>query len=199
MASTGPPLLTSVRRDRRGRVALEVDGRPWRTVPAEVVVGCGLAPGTKLDRPLLRRLRRDLRRLEAVDVAAKALAHRDLSARRLRDRLETRGIRAPAADRAVAALASAGLLDDTRLAHARARSLAERGWGDAAISERLEREGLPETLVRAGLAEIEPERERAVAASAGARDARAAWRLLARRGFAPESIEDALGVLDEGA
>ena len=180
-------------------MALEVDGRPWRTVPAEVAVGCGLAPGTELDRPLLRRLRRDLRRQEALDTAAKALARRDLSARRLRERLEIRGIRAPAADRAVAALASAGLVDDERLARARARSLVERGWGDAAISDRLEREGLPAPLVRTALAELEPERERAIATAAAAQDARVAWRLLARRGYASESIEDAIGVLDEGA
>jgi regulatory protein len=199
VAAAGRPLLTGVRRARPGRVALEVDGRPWRTVPDEVAVGCGLAPGTELDRPLLRRLRRELRRAEALDAAAKALARRDHSARRLRERLERRGIRMPAAEGAVAALAGVGIVDDARLARARARSLAARGWGDAAVADRLEREGLPADLVREALAELEPEAVRAAAVAAGASDRRAAWRLLARRGFATESAEDALGPLDEGA
>ena len=40
---------------------LEVDGRPWRTVPDRVVVRCGLAADVELTRPLLRHLRAELR------------------------------------------------------------------------------------------------------------------------------------------
>ena len=50
---------------------------------------------------------------------------------------------------------------------------------------------------RAALSELLPEPERAAALAAGSPDPRAAWRLLARRGFSSDSIEHAVGVLDE--
>ncbi|HEU4449611.1 MAG TPA: RecX family transcriptional regulator [Gaiellaceae bacterium] len=187
------PTLTAVRRARPGRVALEVDGRRWRTVPDAVVAACGLAPGVTLERPLLRALRRELRRAEALEAAARTLARRDLSERRLRERLAARGVRPPAAERAVTALTSAGLVDDARLARSRVRALADRGWGDEAIAARLEGEGFGRELLPPALAELAPEAERARALAAGARDRTRAWRLLARRGFAPESVEAALG------
>jgi SOS response regulatory protein OraA/RecX len=193
-----PPTLTAVRRQRPGRVALEVDGRPWRVVPNDVVARCGLAPGVELERPLLRELRRELRRAEALGAATRTLARRDLSARRLRERLDARGVRAPAAEAALATLESAGVVDDARLARSRARSLAERGWGDGPVAARLEQEGFDPELVRAAVSDLAQEHERAAALAAGLPDRKAAWRLLARRGFSPDSIEHAVGVLDEG-
>jgi regulatory protein len=196
-AGARAPTLTAVRRERPGRVALEVDGSAWRVVPDDVVVRCGLAPGLPLERPLLRRLRRELRRAEALGAATRTLARRDLSSRRLRERLEARGVRAQAAEEALAVLESAGVVDDARLARSRAAALAERGWGDAAVAARLTRDGIGDEAARAALAELPPEPERARALAAGAADRRAAWRRLARRGFSPESIEHAVGVLDE--
>ena len=191
-----PPRLTAVRRTRRGRVELEVDGRRWRVVPDEVVLRCGLAPGTELDRPLLRELRRELLRAEALGLAVRTVARRDLSERRLRARLAARGVRRADADGAVARLAGAGVVDDARAALSRARSLAERGWGDAAVSARLADEGFGSGEVGAALAELPPERRRAEELATRAGDPRRAWQLLARRGFAPETVEDVLGVLD---
>ncbi|MGH3041065.1 MAG: hypothetical protein ACRDNG_04895, partial [Gaiellaceae bacterium] len=74
-----PPTLTAVRRARPGRVELEVDDRRWRVVPDAVVLRCGLAAGVELDRPLLRRLRRELRRAEALEAATRTIARRDVS------------------------------------------------------------------------------------------------------------------------
>ena len=198
-AGAPAPTLTAVRRERPGRVALEVDGRAWRVVPDDVVARCGLAPGVLLERPLLRRLRRELRRAEALGTATRSLARRDLSSRRLRERLDARGIRAPAAKAAVATLESAGIVDDARLARSRAAVLADRGWGDAAVAARLEQEGIGPEPAQAALSELLPAPERAAARAAGAPDRRAAWRLLARRGFSSDSIEHAVGVLDENA
>lgn len=191
-----PPRLTAVRRKRRGRIALEVDGRPWRVVPDDVVLRCGLAPGIELERPLLRELRRELRRAEALDAALRTISRRDASEQRLRQRLAARGVRPAEADGAVAALASAGLVDDARLARTRAEALAGAGWGDAAVEARLARDGVGREDVRAAVAELEPERERAARLVRGLEDPRAAWRLLARRGFGEDAIEDAVGVLD---
>jgi SOS response regulatory protein OraA/RecX len=166
-------------------------------VPDEVVVRCGLRAGLSLERPLLRDLRRALRRSEALDAAVRTVARRDVSTSRLRRRLDGRGIARHEAETAVETLASAGVVDDERLARSRARGLADRGWGDAAIAARLEHEGLPAEAVTAALAELPSERERAVGLAAGAPDRRAAWRLLGRRGFALETIEEVLGPLDE--
>lgn len=193
------PTLTRLRRSSSGRVALEVDGRPWRTVPDDVVVRCRLTAGTELERPLLRKLRRELRRAEALAFASRALGARDLSRTRLKDRLRARGFPPAAGEGAVAALAEAGLVDDRRLGRMRAQALAERGWGDAAIEVRLRREDVPEEVVREALASLRPERERATALAASVNDRRAAWSLLSRRGFALETAQEAVGVLDADA
>ena len=39
------PTVTGLREDRRGRVAVELDGSPWRTLPADVVVRAGSPAG----------------------------------------------------------------------------------------------------------------------------------------------------------
>ena len=192
----GLPRLTAVRRARPGRVELEVDGRRWRLVSDEVVLRCGLAAGMELDRPLLRALRQELRRAEALGAAVRTVSRRDVSTRRLHDRLAARGIRRADAERAVATLAGAGIVDDAKTAASRARALEERGWGDAAVAARLAGEGFGADDVRAALAELRPERERADALAARASNPGAAWKLLVRRGFAPETLEDVVGTLD---
>src|SRR5215210_278196 len=97
--------LTALRRSRPGRIALEVDGRPWRLVPDEVVVRCGLVADVELTRPLLRDLRRELHRAEAIAVSTGAVAHRDLSRRQLEGRLASRGVAPDTGAEALAVLA----------------------------------------------------------------------------------------------
>ena len=164
-----------------------------------MVVRCGLATGVELDRPLLRRLRSELRRAEALETVVRALARGDLTRRRVGERLRRKGV-APATEETVlSTLASAGLVDDARVARARASTLAERGWGDAAIAARLEADGVDEADAAAALAELPPEDERATDLVADERDRRGAARLLARRGFAFETIEDVVGPVDDAA
>jgi SOS response regulatory protein OraA/RecX len=164
-------------------------------VPDDVVIRCGLATGVALERPLLRRLRRELRHAEALAVAGRSLRRRDLSTRRLAERLESAGV-APAAERsALQALTDARLLDDARLAGNRASALAERGWGDAAIVARLEAEGIAEADAREALTGLPPEVGRARKLSRGL-DRAKAWALLARRGFDEDTIEGVAGSLD---
>jgi SOS response regulatory protein OraA/RecX len=161
------------------------------------VVRCGLSTGVELDRPLLRVLRRELRRAEALDLAGRTLRRRDLSLRRLSERLERAGV-APAAERsALLALSEAGIVDDARLADARAAALAERGWGNAAIAARLEGEGIAEADAGSAIAKLEPETARAALAAAAVSDPRKAWTLLMRRGFDEETIEAIVETLDE--
>jgi SOS response regulatory protein OraA/RecX len=188
--------LTAMRRAGPGRVALDVDGRPWRTVPDDVVARCGLHAGLALDRSRLRLLRSELRRAEALATAGRALAQRPLSRRRLSDRLRRRGIPPPAEREVLEELAAIGLVDDAKVARARADKLADRGWGDTAIRARLEADGFEETAVRAALAGLSAEADRATTVAAGTSSAHRAWSLLARRGFSPDAIEGALGALD---
>jgi regulatory protein len=130
-------------------------------------------------------------RKEALALATRALARREHSAHGLRERLLRAGVSLTEADDALEELQRVGLLDDGRFAGERARVLAERGKGDAAIRFDLEGAGVESTDVEAALAALEPESERAsrVVDRRGASPATA--RLLASRGF-DEAVVEAL-------
>ena len=66
-------------RPTRGQVAVEVDGRTWRTFPVAVVVEAGLGVGLELDRPRARALARARRRHHGEQVALRALSRREHS------------------------------------------------------------------------------------------------------------------------
>ena len=187
------PQLTEIRRVRPGHVELELDGEPWRIVPDDVVVRCGLHAGLELDRPRLRQLRRELRRAEAFLAAGRVLARRDVSTRRLSERLARARVPRAAADGTLDRLAELGVLDDRRLAASRASSLAARGWGDRAILLHLEREGIGDEQAREAIGALPAEAERATALAAREPNTRRAVAFLSRRGFSEESIEQALG------
>lgn len=184
------PRVTGLLERRGGRVAVEVDGEPWRTLPVDAAVRAELRVGVELDRPRLRLVRRELRRAEALAWAVRALRRRDLSVRGLDRRLEQAGLRRDERRAALATLERAGLLDDERFALARAESLAERGYGDEAIRWLLEQDGVEPELADRAVDALPAERERArtVAARRGAGRATAAF--LARRGFAEDTIQD---------
>ena len=168
-------------------------------MPDEVVLRCGLAEGVELDRPLLRRLRAELLRVEALGTATRALARRDLAARRVRERLQRRGMPPATEEAALETLTRVGLVDDRRLAEGRARSLAERGWGDAAIAARLEQDGIKEADAIGAIGELAPERERAARLVAREADPKRAAHFLARRGFAFDTVEEVVGPVDDSA
>jgi regulatory protein len=187
------PRLTALRRAGPGRVALELDGQPWRTVPDDVVVRAGLGTGMALERPVLRTLRRELQRARGLGVAGRALARRDLSAQEVARRLDRAGVAAPIAGDVGETLRGVGALDDRRVAATRAETLAGRGWGDAAIEVKLAQAGLDEELVRDALAGLEPEAARARRVYERSADPAKAARRLASRGFAPETVGELLG------
>jgi regulatory protein len=188
------PALTKLRRAGPGRVALEVDGRPWRTVPDEVVMRAGLAAGLELDRPTLRRVRAELARARANAVAGRALARRELSAQELEARLERAGVGAELVGETTVAAVSLGVVDDGRFADSRAQQLAARGYGNAAIAARLEAAGVADDLVRSTVEALEPEAERARRLAGDAADLRKAVQRLAMRGFDAETIEEVVGL-----
>jgi len=127
--------------------------------------------------------------LRALDVATKALARRDFSERGLRERLECAGVDPAEAEQVLARLCDEGVLNEARFAVNRARALAERGKGDAAIRYDLESQSLPGELIEAALGELEPERVRAERIVLRRGPGPATARLLASRGFEPDVIE----------
>jgi SOS response regulatory protein OraA/RecX len=193
-------IVTALRERSRGRVEVELDGEPWRLLPADAVVRSGLAVGRPLDRETARTLARGLRRAEALGVAVHALRHRDLSRRRLQERLRRHGTRENDGEQALAALERAGLVDDARVAAARAENLAGRGYGDAAIRFALEREGFAAGHVGEAVAALEPESARARRLLEGHGGGPRAVRRLLARGFDPEGLglEDVAEFADDG-
>jgi SOS response regulatory protein OraA/RecX len=187
------PTVTGLRALARERVAVELDGAPWRTLPAEPVVQSGIRCGCELDRPTARRLARELRRFRALAVAGRALRHRDLSTRALATRLRQANVSPGAGREALDTLSRAGIVDDRRFALSRAETLARHGYGDEAIRADLERQGVSGELLTEALAELEPEADRArelvLRRGAGAKTAR----FLASKGFSGDAVEGALG------
>jgi regulatory protein len=186
--------VTALRPRPRDRVAIELDGAPWRVLPAEAVVRAGLSVGRAVDRATARSLRRELRRVEALDAATRALRARDYSARALESRLSRASISPTDRREALGVLNRAGVLDDERFARGRADALASRGYGDAAITADLERQGVADALAAAALAALEPESVRAAAIVAKRGPGAKTARYLAAKGFDEEALETALGV-----
>jgi SOS response regulatory protein OraA/RecX len=190
------PVITALREQESSKVQVELDGAPWRLVPADAVVRAGLFVGRAFDRDAARALGRELRRSQALTDAVRVLRHRDVSRLRLDERLQRRGARGSARREALDALERAGLVDDARVASGRAAALAERGYGDAAIRFALEGEGIGALLVDEALAGLEPERTRAERLLAGGRDPKA-LRRLAAKGFDAETLGTIVGFADE--
>jgi SOS response regulatory protein OraA/RecX len=190
-----PPIVTRVREAGEGRVAVELDGSPWRVMPVEAAARSGLDVGITVDRARARRLRVELRRAEALTVAARALRHRDHSRQSLAERLADRRIDVDAGEEALKTLERLGLVDDRRAAHARARALAERDAGDAYIRADLMRRGFAADAVAEALAALEPESDRLarVVERRGLSDR--ALRRLASKGFPGGLIEELVATL----
>jgi SOS response regulatory protein OraA/RecX len=187
------PKVTRLREDRRGRVAVELDGAPWRTLPVDVVVRAGLAEGRELDRPALRLLRQELRRAEALAVAARALRRQDLSERGIAERLSRASVAPAAVEESLAVLARSGLVDDARFARTRAETLAERSYGDAYIRHDLDRRGVAPDVIEAALESLETESERARLLVERRGPGLGTARYLASKGFGEEALEAAAG------
>lgn len=184
------PTVTALRERKRGRVAIELDGRRWRVLPADAVVRAGLAVGRDLDRPTARDLAREVRRARALAAATRSLAAGDRSQAALERRLAYGGHSASAREDAVAALGRAGLVDDARLAENRAALLARRGYGDAAICADLRRRLVSAEDAAAAVAGLEPETARARRLLEGQTITSRLLRRLAGHGFSRDTLDD---------
>jgi SOS response regulatory protein OraA/RecX len=182
-------IVTGLREQKRGRVvAVELDGRPWRVLPADAVVRTGLAIGRPLDRQTARELGREVRRAKALAAATRSLAAADRSERALEQRLMRAGHSPAAREDAIASLARAGVVDDARLAESRAELLARRGYGDAAIRADLARRQIAPEAAASALASLEAELDRLRSALEGQSITPAVLRRLAARGFSRDTL-----------
>jgi regulatory protein len=130
---------------------------------------------------------------DPVDLAAKALQHRDRSRSQIDERLARAGVEEEYRADALDALERIGYVDDARFAGQRAESLAGRGYGDEAISAFLIADGVTPAVAAATVGALPPEAERAAAivARLGASPRTAAR--LARKGFGEDAVEAAAG------
>jgi len=184
------PTVTGLHPWKGDRVAVDLDGKRWRVLPANVVVRSGLRAGRQLDRPVARELARELRRAKALAAATRSLAAAGRSQRDLEQRLARAGHSAEARHGAIAALGRAGLLDDVRLAESRAEVLARRGYGDMGIRIDLEKRLIPAELAANAVAALEPELDRARRLITGQTITPALLRRLSGRGFSRETLEE---------
>ena len=130
---------------------------------------------------------------DPIDLAAKALRHRDRSRSQIDERLARAGVDEDRRSDALDALERMGYVDDTRFAAQRAESLADREYGDEAILALLVAEGVTAEAAGEAVGTLRPEAERAaeIVARLGASPKTAAR--LARKGFGEDAVEAAAG------
>jgi SOS response regulatory protein OraA/RecX len=171
-------------------MAVELDGRPWRVLPADAVVRAGLVVGRRLDRDTARELARGVRSARALAAATRSLAASDRSQQALEQRLALAGHPVAAREDAMATLDRAGLLDDARVAESRAELLARRGYGDAAIRADLRRRLIPAEAAADAIAALEPELDRARRLFREQGITPALLRRFAGRGFSCDTLDE---------
>jgi len=192
------PIVTALR-EVRGKVAVELDGAPWRTLPPEAVLEARLAVGRELDRLCARALARALRRQRAESVALRALARHDRSRASLDARLAGAGVAAAERQHVLGRAERSGLVDDARFAATRAHQLAERGFGDLLVLADLERQGVDEYVARDAVVALDPEADRAARIIARRGATPQTLRYLASRGFGEEALEAFVADIESGA
>jgi SOS response regulatory protein OraA/RecX len=133
---------------------------------------------------------------DPIEIAARALEHRDRSRQELDARLARAGVDAAGRAEALETLERVGYVDDGRFARARAASLADRGYGDDGIRQLLEQQGIESDAAAEALAALPPERERAaeLVARLGPGPKTAAH--LGRKGFGEDAVAAAAGLHD---
>jgi len=131
---------------------------------------------------------------DPIDLAARALQHRDRSRREVEERLARAGIDEERRNDALETLERVGYVDDERFAGARAGALANRGYGDEWIRHALGEHGVAAEAVAEAIAALAPEAERAAALVERLGSSPKTGAQLARKGFSQDALEAALGI-----
>jgi len=131
---------------------------------------------------------------DPIEIAARALQHRDRSRRGIEERLARAGIDEDRRTDALDTLERVGYVDDGRFAGARAEALANRGYGDEWIRHDLGEHGVDAEAVAEAIGVLVPEAERAAALVARLGSTPKTGAQLARKGFGEDALEAALGI-----
>jgi regulatory protein len=131
---------------------------------------------------------------DPIEIAARALQHRDRSRRDLEERLARAGIDEKQRNDALEALERVGYVDDERFAGARAEALANRGYGDEWIRHDLAEHGVAAEAVAEAIGALVPEGDRAAALVERLGSTPKTGAQLARKGFGQDALEAALGI-----
>jgi regulatory protein len=196
-----------------GRYIIDVDGREFAVVTADALAATKARVGVVVDDRLAAHLGEANELTAAYDRALHLLSFRARSARELERRLVQKGVTAERADRVIAKLREAGLVDDADFARQVARSkvsagasrrrlhqeLFKRGVArdiaDEAVEEVLEEENVDEVAVAERIAR---KRLPSLAGADAATRRRRLYGFLARRGHDGETIRVVMSrVLEE--
>jgi regulatory protein len=131
---------------------------------------------------------------DPIEIAARALQHRDRSRREVEERLARAGIDEDRRNDALETLERVGYVDDERFAGARAEALANRGYGDEWVRRDLSEHGVAAEAVAEAIAALVPEAERAAALVERLGSTPKTAAQLARKGFSQDALEAALGI-----
>ncbi len=135
---------------------------------------------------------------DPIDLAARALRHRDRSRAQIAERFEQAGVGEEEREAALDRLERIGYVDDSRFARSRAEALASRGRGGALIRADLEGSGVSSEAIEEALGTLEPEADRARQIAAAKGQSAGTARYLARNGFSEDAIETAVGSIAGG-
>ena len=128
-----------------------------------------------------------------VDVAARALKHRDRSRHEVDNRLARAGVAEDKRTETLETLERLGYVDDARYAAGRAAALAARGYGDEAIRHRLSEAGVADEQAEEALAALDPEPERARALVEQVGATMKTLGTLRRKGFSEDALDGIAG------
>ena len=139
------PTVTGLEADAKqsGGVRVWLDGASFATVGAEDVRSLGLSAGAVLSEGGVSGIERRAEVFSARRAALRILTFRALPSHEIRQRLVRKGFVPAAADEAVGALVSSGLVNDHEFALHYARTRARRfRYGPARLARDLERLGI---------------------------------------------------------
>jgi regulatory protein len=151
--------ITSLEPDPRrpGQVRLQIDGRPYCSLPASQAAASGLAPGRVVDEALEALLEQAADADAALRALLRALERRSFARQDLERRLRQRGHTAQAIAGALERADELGLVDDGAYAIHFVATRAARGRGPARLLRDLQMSGVARPLAEAAIAAHWPE------------------------------------------
>jgi len=186
-----------------GRYVVDVDGKQFAIVTADALAATKARIGVVVDNRLAAHLNEANELTAAYDRALNLLAFRARSARELQRRLVQKGVTVERADRVIAKLREAGLIDDADFARQLTRSKMSAGTSRRRVHQELFKRGVPREVADEAVEQV-VEEEGLTDAESIERIARKKWRtlhglddptrrrrlfaFLARRGFDSDDV-----------